>query len=76
METSKTLTDRQKELLDFVRSNAGLTTAAIRRKMGYEHQGYESPLRDRLFRLANRGLIRFEEKQGMDGLIVLERRWF
>jgi hypothetical protein len=70
------ITHRQKELLDFVKSNTGLTTAEIRRKMGYKHQGYETPLRDRLFRLANRGLLHFKEKTGMNGLIVTERRWF
>lgn len=78
MDTLKplTLTSRQKELLDFVKANTGLTTAAIRRKMGYVHQGYETPLRDRLFRLADRGLIRFEEKPGRHGGWIVERRWF
>jgi len=75
MTTLRTLTNKQFVLLSLVKLNPGQTTAALRRLNG-DRQAYESNLRDRLFRLAERGLIRFEEKRGMHGLIVVERRWF
>lgn len=75
METLKTLTNKQTALLNLVRANPGQTTAALRRLNG-DRQAYETNLRDRLFRLAERGLIRFDEKLGKNDLIVVERRWF
>lgn len=73
--TNRKLTEDQSELLGYVRLNGGKTTAEIRRGMGFKFQGYESHLRDRLFRLADRGLIRFEEKVGKESGQVVARRW-
>lgn len=68
------LTTNQTELLEGVKENQGLTTAELRRALGYAHQGYESYLRDRLFRLEARGLVRSEEKK--NSTHVIARRWF
>ncbi len=68
------LSENQKRLLQLVRKNPGLNTsqlATLRR----DWQAYESYLRDRLFRLADRGLVRFEERQGNEGWVI-ERKWF
>jgi hypothetical protein len=69
----KNLTDYQKRLLAEIKANPGLTTAGLRRLRG-DRQAYESNLRDRLFRLAEKGLLRYEEKNGRSA--VIERRWF
>jgi len=69
------LTTKQIALLEDVKENQGLTTAELRRALGRGYyQAYESHLRDRLFRLEARGLVRSEEKR--NGSHVIARRWY
>jgi predicted transcriptional regulator len=56
----KTLNENQIELLKFVAENTGVCTHEMARRRG-DRQPYESNLRDRLYRLKVRGLIRSEE---------------
>lgn len=78
---TRKLNVKQQALLSDVEAFPGLTTAEFRRtalgghEAGY-YQGYESFLRDRLFILEARGLIRSEEKKGRNGRTVVARRWF
>jgi predicted transcriptional regulator len=67
------MTSKQQSLLNTVEANPGLTTHALATLRG-DYQAYETSLRDRLFRLADRGVIRFEEKKA--GRQVVARRWF
>jgi hypothetical protein len=67
------MTRKQQSLLRTVEANPGLTTHALATIRG-DCQAYETSLRDRLFRLADRGVVRFEEKK--IGGRVGARRWF
>jgi hypothetical protein len=55
------MTKNQTALFQFVLKNPGLTVAALRRKRG-DCQAYESFLTARLFRLENKGLLWYHEK--------------
>ena len=73
----KKLTGNQENLLWLVRSNQGKNTSGLRSIRG-DSQAYDSALRNRLMRLAKRGLITYMEcivigKWG--NKFVCERRW-
>lgn len=70
----RTLNQKQKDLLALVTDNPGLNTWGYCELRG-DHTAYPSDLRDRLFRLANRGLIRFIECVSSPRWVV-ERRWY
>jgi hypothetical protein len=69
------LTKRQEGLLAIVRENPGLNTHRLAQLCGHR-QAYESCLRDRLFTLAERGLVQAVEKKGAYERWVVERRWY
>ena len=69
----KKLTEKQTELLCNLCACEGGNTHQIAAHRG-DRQNYESNLRDRLFRLAERGLARYFECVGKSG--VTERRWY
>ena len=73
----KQLTEKQQDLLNLVNAAPGLSTWGYADLRG-DQQAYCSHLRDRLFRLANRGLIRYFERRKRVGnwSCVIERRWF
>ncbi len=66
----------QKEALDVVTRHSGLTTHQLNTILK-NRQSYESNLRDRLFNLASKGLVRYEEKRSENHAHwVIARRWF
>lgn len=71
------MTKRQAWLLGIVKETNGLNTRQLRKHINKNYhkcvQAYESSLRDRLFRLVNKKLIKVVEFK--KGEIVLERIW-
>jgi len=80
---TRKLTQNQNEALKAVQSLPGSSTHEIAESLGH-HSGYETTLRDRLFGLAHKGLIRFEEYLGREAAFgpvryeahVVARRWY
>lgn len=68
------LSQEQQDLLSLVYSNPGLNTWGYC-KLRSDRTTYPSNLRDRLFRLADRGLVRCLECVS-DPRRVIERRWY
>ena len=68
-----TLTKKQADLLAVVAENPNRNTHQLAQTLGH-YQAYESYLRNRLFRLAARGVLSYEETRGPHGT-VCERRW-
>lgn len=70
----KKLTEKQEKVLKLVQKNPGINTSQIAKKCGHV-SGYETTLRDRLYSLAKRGLIYYEERKNTKNYVI-ERKWF
>jgi len=70
-----TLTNRQFQLLEFVAAHPNKSTHELARLAGHQ-QAYESHLRDRLLRLADRGLVNYTEIVSPHCGICLARKWY
>ena len=69
------LTKRQFRLLAFLAAHPGQSTHELAMLAGHQ-QAYESHLRDRLFRLAERGLVKYIEVTSPHRGICLSRTWY
>lgn len=66
----------QLALWELVRSHPGKNTKQLRELLGDQYtQGYETVLRDRLFRLEGRKMVRHQDKLN-SSRTVRERVWF
>ena len=70
---SQKLTKYQKELLNDLIGILPANTHKIAVELGHS-QAYETPLRNRLFTLAERGLLEYKEKKGPAGACT-SRTW-
>lgn len=71
------MTKYQKELYEQIKSilaDGPKNTSQIARERG-DYQVYETHLRDRLFSLAAKGLIQYEERKSANYGQVIERIW-